>query len=99
MKITAIWIFQRSNVLKTCKEIETILHRMLIYKIIRYIIMIYPFWNRSLSRRFPSGNWYIDVLLAWRDHEFAEARRFKLDSEAPTKVSLTTTFRVEAQVF
>jgi hypothetical protein len=58
--------------------------------------MIYSFWNRSLSRRFLSGNWYIDVVLAWRNHEFAEARRLKLDPEAPTKVSLTTTFRVEA---
>jgi hypothetical protein len=44
-----------------------------------------------LSCIFSEGNRDIDVVLTSKDDGFREVWRLKLDPEAPTKVSLTTT--------
>jgi hypothetical protein len=94
-----IWTFQRSDVLKSCKETEITLHRMLICKIARHIIILGTTFNCNLICTFPSGNGYIDVVLTWKGGGFAKVRRFKFDPEAPTKASLTIDPENETQVF
>jgi hypothetical protein len=66
-----------------------LLYRMLIYKIVRHIIVIGSTPNYNLICTFPSGNRYIDIVLTWKNDGSTKVRRFKLDSQAPTKVSLT----------
>jgi hypothetical protein len=73
---------------------DILLYEMLIYKIARHIILgATP--NCNLACKFPSGNGYIDVVLTWEDDGFTKIRRFKLDPEAPTKVSLIIAPKIE----
>jgi hypothetical protein len=62
---------------------------MLINGIVR-IIEEYRFIH-SLSRTFPEGNRYIDIVLIGINNVFREVRKIKLDPKASTKVLLTTT--------
>jgi hypothetical protein len=62
---------------------------MLIYKIVRHIIILGTTHNYDLICTFPEGNGCFDVLLTWKNDGFTKVQSFKLDPEAPTKVSLT----------
>jgi hypothetical protein len=86
-----IWTFQRSNALKNCKETETLLYEMLIYKIGRYIIVAYPSLKYNLSCTFPKGNGIITGLVLDRFSQLVHIERFGLDPKAPTKVWLAIT--------
>jgi hypothetical protein len=77
--------------LKSCKETEAILHRILIYKIVRHIILGTTTPNGNFICTFPSGNGYIDVVFTWKDDEIKKVERFQLDPGAPKEVLLTTT--------
>jgi hypothetical protein len=66
------------------------LYQMLNYKIARHIIVTHDLLNVSSSGTFPSRDGYINVALTCNNGESTKVRRFKLDPEAPTKVSLTT---------
>jgi hypothetical protein len=73
--------------LKTCKEIDIILHGMLIYGIVR-VIEDCDFIS-YLSCIIPKGNGYINVVLNWRLWRvLREVQVVKLDPEASTEVSL-----------
>jgi hypothetical protein len=85
-----IWIFQRSNALKNCKETNTLLYEIT-YKIVRHIIMVNPSLSFSLSCIFPLGNRIVTGLVLSNSHELLHVQRFELDPEVPQKALLTAT--------
>ena len=82
---TVIWIFQCSNALKICKETDRILHRMLIYEIVRYIMD--PMGKFRLSCTFPSRIGSINVTVIWERWP-NEVFKFELNPETSIKVSV-----------
>jgi hypothetical protein len=60
-----------------------------IYELVKVIDDYNYHYIRNLSFTFPSGNGYIDVVLAWLDGGFREVWKIKLDPEASTKIPLT----------
>jgi hypothetical protein len=67
-----------------------LLYEVLIYEIVRHITC-YRFANWSFSCTFPKGNRTIRLLLDFFQYQPTVVRELKLDPEAPTKISLTTT--------
>jgi hypothetical protein len=92
---TVIWTFQCSNALNNRKETDILLYEMLIYKIVRRIVMVYPSLNCNLSCTFQKGNRIINSLVLDCSSELLHVQSFELDPEAPKKVLLTATSKNE----
>ena len=65
------------------------MYGMLIYKIVRHIMDLDAIC--SLSCTFPPGNRLISVTLDFSWNKSTEVQQFKLDPEAPIKVSMVIT--------
>jgi hypothetical protein len=70
------------------------MHRMLIYKIARHIIILHSTYDCDLICTFSEGNRYVDVILTWEGKEFTKVQKFKLDPKTSTKI-LFTALRVD----